>query len=91
MAKDKASQTINILYGQKRYALPMEVYNEDRLVLLPNGTLLEIIEWFELMPPSPKTIDVVDTIDLSGTTLEQAAKEHNAVIARLRHSKNNPK
>ena len=52
---------IRFTHGGKNYLVPYAAYSEiDALIVLPDGTIVSVLEWGEIFPPIPKRIVIVD-------------------------------
>lgn len=63
-----------------KYDVSTDAYNTDR-ILLPDGTLLLVTKWGERIVPDVLEIEEVAYFRFG--TLEDMARKHGAVIAKL--------
>jgi len=52
---------ITLFYRGKEYEVADRAYDDNCLIVLPNGTVLEVGIWYESMPPQPGDIREVKT------------------------------
>jgi hypothetical protein len=73
--------TIRFEWNGVQYAVSMEAYDTP-LIVLPDGTVLQVTSWFETSPPRIVSLNEVNHL-FKDFDVEYIAEQMNGVVARL--------
>lgn len=72
--------TIRFTHNDKDYEVDMEAYDQNRAIVLPDSTILDVGMWLESMPPQPANMQERQELSL-GSSPEETARLIGGIVA----------